>query len=74
MQSKAITLASAKNFTKNPILHSQTKHIEIIHHFLTDHVEKGDVIFEYVDTKKTNLLIFLQNHYPLDHFTRYIEN
>ena len=36
---------SAINLTKNPILHSRTKHIEIRHHFLRDHVEKGDVIF-----------------------------
>ncbi|MCH88858.1 putative gag-pol polyprotein [Trifolium medium] len=41
---------SAINLSKNPVLHSRTKHIEIRHHFLRDHVEKGDVTFEYVDT------------------------
>lgn len=42
---------SVISLAKNSILHSRTKHIEIWHHFLRDHVEKGDVGFEYVDTK-----------------------
>ena len=42
---------SAINLTKNLVLHSHTKHIEIRHHFLRDHVEKGDVVFEHVDSK-----------------------
>ena len=29
---------SAINLTKNPIQHSKTKHIEIRHHFIRDHV------------------------------------
>ena len=31
------------------VLHPRTKHIEIRHHFLRDHVEKRDVSFEHVD-------------------------
>jgi len=42
---------SAINLSKNPILHSRTKHIEIRHNFLRDHVQKGDCILEFVDTK-----------------------
>ena len=42
---------SAINLSKNPILHSRTKHIEIRHHFLRDHVQKGDCVLEFVDTK-----------------------
>ncbi|BAT95849.1 hypothetical protein VIGAN_08266600, partial [Vigna angularis var. angularis] len=41
---------SAINLTKNPIMHSRTKHIEIRHHFLRDHIQKGDCQIEYVDT------------------------
>ena len=39
---------SAINITKNPIQHSQTKYIEVRHHFIWDHVEKGDVFLEFV--------------------------
>ncbi|XP_058762245.1 secreted RxLR effector protein 161-like [Vicia villosa] len=41
----------AINLTKNPVLHSCTKHIELRHHFLRDHVEKGEVVFEHDDSK-----------------------
>ncbi|WP_375676740.1 Ty1/Copia family ribonuclease HI, partial [Bartonella sp. CB21SXKL] len=37
---------SAISLTKNPIQHSRTKHIEIRHHFIRDHVQKGDVNIE----------------------------
>lgn len=42
---------SAINLSKNHILYSRTKHIEIRHHFLRDHVQKGDCILEFIDTK-----------------------
>ena len=50
--------ASAINLAKNLVLHSRTKHIEICHHFIHDHVEKGDVAFEYVDIKNQLVDIF----------------
>ena len=31
--------------------HSRTKHIEIRHHFLRDHAQKGDITLEIVSTK-----------------------
>jgi hypothetical protein len=35
---------SAVKIANNPIQHSRTKHIDIHHHFLRDHVAKGDII------------------------------
>ena len=49
---------SAINFTKNPILHSRTKHIEIRHHFIRDHVQKSDCVLEFVETNKQLADIF----------------
>nr|KYP63380.1 Copia protein [Cajanus cajan] len=37
------------NISKNPVLHSRTKHIEIKHHFTRDHVKKGT--FELINVK-----------------------
>jgi len=41
---------SVINLTKNPIQHSKTKHIEIRHHFIEDHVQKGEVEMKFVKT------------------------
>ena len=39
---------SAINLSKNLINHSRTKHIDIRHHFLRDHVEKQTIKIEHV--------------------------
>jgi len=39
------------NLTKNPVMHSRTKHIEIRHHFLGDHVLKGDCCIDFIDSE-----------------------
>ena len=36
------------NITKNPMMPSKTKHIEIRHHFIRDHVQKGDITLEFL--------------------------
>jgi len=42
---------SAICLTKNPIQHSRTKHIDVRHHFIRDHVLNNDVVLEFIDTK-----------------------
>ena len=42
---------SAINIAKNPIQHSRTKHIEIRHHFIRDHVSRGSIELKFVGTK-----------------------
>ena len=42
---------SAINLTKNPIQHSETKYIEIMHHFIRDHIQKGDIEIMFVKTE-----------------------
>ena len=49
---------SAICLTKNPIQHSRTKHIEIRHHFIRDHVQKGDIVLSFVETDKQLADIF----------------
>ena len=49
---------SAINLSKNPIQHSRTKHINLRHHFLRDHVQKGDIILEYISTDRQLADIF----------------
>ena len=36
--------------SKNHILHSRAKHIEIKHHFIRDYVQKGVLSLKFVDT------------------------
>ena len=42
---------SAINVSKNLVHHSRTKHIDVRHHFLRDHVEKGNIQLTYVRTE-----------------------
>ncbi|GJV06002.1 zinc finger, CCHC-type containing protein [Tanacetum coccineum] len=37
--------------SKNPVLHSRTKHIKIRHHFLRDNVQKGNISIEKVSSE-----------------------
>ena len=52
---------SAINLSKNPIQHSRTKHIEIRHHFLRDHIQKGNTELQYIHTDKQLADIFTKS-------------
>ena len=49
---------SAINIAKNPIVHSHTKHIEIRHHFIRDHITKGDIEIKFIETSRQLADIF----------------
>ena len=49
---------SAINLSKNPIQHSRTKHIDIRHHFLYDHVQNSNISLEFIDTNNQLADIF----------------
>jgi hypothetical protein len=59
---------SAIKLANNPVLHKRSKHIDIRHHFLRDHVEKKDIVFEGVRTEDQLVDIFTK---PLDKSTFY---
>ena len=42
------------------MLHSRTKHIEVRHHFLTDHVQNQEISLEFVPTKLQLVDIFIK--------------
>ena len=49
---------SVINLTKNSIQYSRTKHIEVRYHFISDHVQKGNIELEFVSMKKQLADIF----------------
>ena len=49
---------SAINLSKNSILHSRTKHIDVRYNFLKEHVEKGIIKLEFVGTQEQIADIF----------------
>ena len=50
---------SAVKLANNPVQHSCTKHIDIRHHFLRDHVAKNDISLEGVRTEDNWWISFL---------------
>jgi hypothetical protein len=44
--------SSAICLAQNLVFHGRAKHIKVRHHFLIDHVEKGDIDMKYIDTER----------------------
>jgi hypothetical protein len=55
--------SSAICLAQNPIFYGRVKHIKVRHHFLRDHVDKGDIVMKYIDTDRQLADIFTK---PLD--------
>jgi hypothetical protein len=49
---------SANSISKNPVMHSKTKHIPIKYHFLREQVAEKNIGVEYVGTKEQVADIF----------------
>ena len=49
---------SAINISKNPVMHTKTKHIAIKYHYLRELVQDKEVKLEYVNTKEYIVDIF----------------
>ncbi|GKB18003.1 retrovirus-related pol polyprotein from transposon TNT 1-94 [Tanacetum coccineum] len=47
----------------NPVLHSRTKHVDIRHHFIRDHILKGDIELHFIPSQYQLADIFTK---PLD--------
>jgi hypothetical protein len=60
------------SISKNPVMHSKTKHIPIKYHFLQERVGERNIRFEYVGTKEQVEDIFTNcfNGNPLSIFSR----
>jgi hypothetical protein len=55
--------SSAICLAQNPVFHGRAKHIKVRHHFLREHVEKGDIVMKYIDIERQLADIFTK---PLD--------
>jgi hypothetical protein len=43
---------SVISVAKTPLFHKRMRHLERRHHFLSDHIEKGDIEMRYNDTER----------------------
>jgi hypothetical protein len=64
---KSVTLmcdnSSAICLAQNLVFHGRAKYIKVRHHFLRDHVEKGDIVMKYINIERQLANIFIK---PLD--------
>ena len=60
---------SVVKLTNNPVQHSRTKHIDVRHHFIRDHQQKGTFVLR-VWAPKINLPIYSPSHLMRRGFAR----
>ena len=60
---------SAISLSKNPVMHSNTKHIPIKYHFLREKVVEKNIKLEYINTKEQIVDIFTKS-LPREAFER----
>jgi hypothetical protein len=46
---------------QNPVFHGRAKHIKVRHHFLRDHVEKGDIVMKSIVIERQLANIFTKS-------------
>jgi hypothetical protein len=49
---------SAISVAKTPVFHKRMRHLERRHHFIKNHIEKGDIEMRYIDTERQLADIF----------------
>jgi hypothetical protein len=54
---------SVISVAKNSVFHKKMRYVERRHHFMRNHVEKGDIEMRYIDTERQLADIFTK---PLD--------
>jgi hypothetical protein len=60
---------STISVAKNLVFHKKMRHVERRHHFLRDHVEKGDIEMRYINTERHLADIF----FKLLNFSRFAD-
>lgn len=59
---------SITNLMKNPVHYFGNKHIKVKHHFIKNHVSKGDIKLNHVESK-SNLIDIFTKSLPKNEFT-----
>jgi hypothetical protein len=54
---------NAISVAKNSVFYKRMRHVERRHHFLIDHVQKGDIEMRYIDTERQLTDIFTESLY-----------
>ena len=52
---------SAILLTKNPIMHTRIKHIDICHYFIREHLDDEDITLEYINITEMIVDIFTKS-------------